>query len=212
MTPMQQPKDRRRARAVALEHAGAGTTVLPAETPRRRVAERVGEMLDHATADELTLLESVTHPGGSDGLDPRLWGEAPSTAESVAGAFANLRLQFESRRTIEASSLTRAQAAELLGVSAQAVTAALEDGRLVGLKRGRQWFIPVWQFDAEAERGVLEGIDELAAVFPGGPISLSTWMTTASPDLGGATPRDLLARGQREPVVGLARALTASGW
>ncbi|RJK92510.1 DNA-binding protein [Vallicoccus soli] len=113
---------------------------------------------------------------------------------------------------MELASLTRSDAAALLGTSEQAVTDLLEARRLLGLKQGRRWLIPAWQLNAETERGVLPGLDRVAAHFPGGLVALSSWATTASPDLDGHTPAQALARGAVDRVVSVARSLSAAGW
>ena len=146
------------------------------------------------------------------GLDESLWGPAPSPSAAVAGVLANLRLQFESRRKVEEASVSRRHAAEFLGTSEQSVTDLLEARKLLGVKRGRRWLIPAWQLNAQTHRGVLPGLDQLAAGFPGGTVALSTWATTPSPDLDDMTPADRLVRGEVDRVVSTARNLTASGW
>jgi excisionase family DNA binding protein len=145
-------------------------------------------------------------------LDPALWGRRPSESEAALAAVTNLRKQFDRRRELENASLSRAEAADLLGTSEQAVTDYLESGRLLGLRRGRRWLIPAWQFHADTERGVLPGLSQLGRVFPGGVVAMSLWVTRPSADLGDRTPRDVLARGDVEPVVRVARSLTSAGW
>jgi hypothetical protein len=61
--------------------------------------------------------------------------------------------------------------------------------------------------------GTLPALDELIAVWPGTLVSLSTWATTPSADLGGRTPAEELGRrGGPERVVELVRALAESAW
>ena len=73
-----------------------------------------------------------------------------------------MRKQFAERAALdEQASVSRAEAARLLGTSEQAVTGALAAGRLLAFKRARRWLIPAWQLDPEAERGVLAGLGEL---------------------------------------------------
>lgn len=108
--------------------------------------------------------------------------------------------------------MSRTEAAALLGISDQAVTGALEAQRILGFKRGRRWLLPAWQFDPEAERGVLPALGQLAAVFPGGVVSLSGWATRPHPDHAGRTPRDALAQGEADAVLRSARMVTAAGW
>jgi hypothetical protein len=88
----------------------------------------------------------------------------------------------------------------------------LESRRLLGFRRDRRWLIPAWQLDAEAERGVLPGLGAVQQAFPGGVVALSAWVSKASVDLAGASPREALTRGQVAEVIEVARNLTAAGW
>jgi hypothetical protein len=52
------------------------------------------------------------------------------------------------------------EAAQLLGLTRQAVDKRRRNGRLLGLSFGRRGYIyPVWQFDAAHPRGVLPGLE-----------------------------------------------------
>jgi hypothetical protein len=83
-------------------------------------------------------------------------------------------------------------------------------GALIGLRSGGDWRFPLWQFTAD---GTLPALDELIAVWPGTMLSLSTWTTTPSADLGGRTPAEELGRrGGPERVVELVHALADCAW
>jgi excisionase family DNA binding protein len=90
----------------------------------------------------------------------------------------------------------RLQAAELLGISPQRVTDKLESRRLVGIKVGREWRLPRWQFDPDNTSGALPDLDVLQAAFPGGPVSLSRWIMRPHPEFTGA-PRSCDPRPRR---------------
>lgn len=165
-----------------------------------------------APADQQRLVEAVAAPSNNDELDESIWGAAPSAATASAAELELLRNKFADRQQLAQHSLTREQAAQLLEVSAQAITDALQHGELAGLKSGRRWLIPSWQFDADSERGILPGVAELSLAFPGGVVSLSRWVTRSSPDLDDRTPRDVMAAGQADTVIALASQLTAAGW
>lgn len=147
-----------------------------------------------------------------DDVDPALWGGTPDPVEHKQAALTNLRTQYETRRHLLAASLTRAEAAELLEVSEQAILDRLRTGDLIGLKKGREWRLPAWQFSPDTERGVLPGLAKLREAFPGGAVSMSTWANLPNPDLDGATPADQLAAGQIENVIHVARIGTAAAW
>jgi hypothetical protein len=148
----------------------------------------------------------------SDGLDTALWGRGPSPAERREAALANLRRQYESRRQVVEASLTRAEVAELLDISEQAVLGRLEAGDLIGLKKGREWRLPAWQLSSDAERGFLPGLAKLREVFHGGVVSMTEWATSPNVELEGATPVDELAAGHIDAVVHAASTGTAAAW
>lgn len=177
-----------------------------------QVQAAVTQLLRDAPAAEVDRLLTATSGAAGQALDAALWGPTPSREQAAAGVLANLRKQFAGRRALEGESVSRAEAAELLGTSEQAVTDGLEARRLLGFKRGRRWLIPAWQFDPEAERGVLAGLAELAGVFPGGVVALSGWVTRSSADLAGRRPRDVLADGGTQAVLQVARTVTSAGW
>lgn len=191
--------------------AGGVARVTAPTAAQERAAAAVVRLLSEASPPEVDAVAAAARPVAEE-LDDTLWGAQPPGLEVLAGAVANLRRQFAVRHRLEEQSLSRADAAELLRVSQQAVTDALESHRLLGFKRGRSWCIPAWQFSADTQNGVLPGLTELADVFPGGVIALSSWVVSAPPDLNGLSPRDLLEKGEVEAVVGLAGTLTAAGW
>ncbi|WP_249353556.1 helix-turn-helix domain-containing protein [Rhodococcus sp. USK13] len=148
----------------------------------------------------------------ADGLDRALWGPGPSPAERKAAALVNLRRQYQARRAVVEASLTRPEAAELLDVSEQAVLDRLKAGDLVGLKKGREWRLPSWQFSADSELGFVPGLAKVTAVFAGGAVSLTEWALAPNSDLDGATPVEALAAGHVDDVVRAAQVGTAAAW
>lgn len=154
-------------------------------------------------------VQSVTD---ADDVDESLWGGAPSRVSSQTAAMTNLQRQFESRRRLVDNSVTRADAAALLSISEQAVSALAKAGDLVTIKVGRQLRVPAWQFHPDMERGFLPGVARLAAVFPGGVTALSEWMVRPNVELGNVTPAAALATGQVDAVVNVARYGTAAAW
>jgi excisionase family DNA binding protein len=131
---------------------------------------------------------------------------------AARAVLADLRTQFAQRQQLAANSITRDDAAELLGISAQSVTDKLAAGKLVGIKVGREWRLPAWQFDPDMPDSVLPDLNIVQTVFPGGPVSLSQWILRPQPEFDGRTPREELIRHGSAGVIELAGALTATGW
>lgn len=145
-------------------------------------------------------------------LDSTLWGRGPTTNERRAAALQNLGRTYAARRAVIESALTRSEAAELLDVSEQAVLDRLKAGDLLGLKKGREWRLPTWQFSADTAQGFVPGIDAIRRVFPGGVVSLTEWMTTPNVELDGATPAEALVAERFDDVDRVARTATAAAW
>ncbi len=189
----------------------SGTTRTGATEAREFQATLKGVLATVPATSRESFVRTVRGTG-ADGLEADLWGRGPSAAESRAAGLENLRRQFEARaRAIEASA-DRGTAAELLGISEQAVLNRLEVGDLIALRKGRGWRFPLWQFNPDTERGHLPGIAGLRVAFPGGPVSLTEWATRPNPELNGATPAGALAAGRVDEVVEAARLGTAAAW
>lgn len=205
----------------ALRNAGLAIASVPfdvlvdapeGDDDRRELRAAVTAVV-HAAADtELDRLSAAVHTDPDDGLDEALWGPAPDSVAVSKAAFADLQDQFAARRQLSIESLSRDDAAQLLGVAPQSITAKLAAGKLVGLKMGREWRLPMWQFDSDDPSGILRDLDRLQSVFPGGVVSLSAWMQREQPEFGGRSPREVMSRRGSAPVIALAQALTAAAW
>jgi hypothetical protein len=205
----------------ALRDHGLATTVIESETPlsadsaidaKGGLRAKVEALVNQANESQLARLEAAATAESSDDLDERFWGPAPDSAASVKAVVADLSRQFSQRRRLAEDSISREDAAELLGIAAQSVTSKLMSGKLIGIKVGREWRLPRWQFDPDNTSGVLPDLDVLQTVFPGGPVSLSSWVARAQPDFDGRTPREEMVIHGSAPVIKVARALTAAGW
>lgn len=179
---------------------------------RRQLRASVAAVVRAATDAESDRLESAATADRDDGLDEKFWGPAPDSVTASHAVFTDLKEQFAQRHTLAAESISRDEAAELLAVTPQSITAKLSAGKLVGLKVGREWRLPRWQFDPDDPAGVLPDLDTLQAVFPGGVVSLSRWMTGSQPGLDGRSPRVEMALNGSASVIALAQGLTAAGW
>jgi hypothetical protein len=116
------------------------------------------------------------------------------------------------RKLIEGhgGSLSAEKAADLLGITRQAVDKRRRTGKLIGLSTGRYGFrYPIWQF---TESGTLEGLGDVLTLLA----AHDEWMQAAfligeNPRLNGKTPIELLKKGQLERVLNAAEAYGMHG-
>lgn len=196
--------------SIDADAAAPVSTRSPTETTQLRAA--VAALVNEADDSEVARLEAAATAESPDDLDERFWGPGPDSVTAVKAVFADLSDQFAQRQQLAANGISRDDAAELLGITAQSVTAKLASRKLVGIKVGREWRLPAWQFDPDVPTGVLPDLDTLQAVFPGGPVSLSRWMLRTQPEFDGRSACEEMIVHGSAPVIELARVLTAAGW
>jgi hypothetical protein len=99
-------------------------------------------------------------------------------------------------RELRARSYTTAQVSELLGgVSRQAVSLRVANGRLMSVEISRRSYFPEWQFGS---LGVLDGVPRVVAALTAGGrdvLAADALMLTPLDEEDGRTPADLLAAG-----------------
>lgn len=197
--------------AIVSVDADAATPADP-DADKTRLRAAVEALVNEVDDSEVGRLEAAATAESADGLDERFWGPGPDSVTAVRAVFADLRDQFAQRHQLAANSISRDDAAELLGISPQSITAKLASRKLVGIKVGREWRLPAWQFDPDIPASVLPDLDALQATFPGGPVSLSRWMLRAQPEFDGRNAREEMVLRGSAPVIELVRVLTAAGW
>ena len=182
---------------------------LPAEGDSQVLNEATAALRRVPRSTVLTILVALRAGRARADNVHHVFGEQPDESAYIAALGRDLALGSDRRRQVIAESLGRGQAAELLGITPQAVSRRLDHQTLVGLKEARVWRIPAWQFAPEFEDGVLPGIRELSESFPGGVTSLSRWMQRENADLDDLAPVEAVRRGRLDSVIGLCRNLTS---
>ena len=200
---------------IAVENVGEAQELAVAvrgSDDKARLRAELEALVNEADESEFARLAAAVTASPDDGLDERFWGPTPDSVTAAEAVVADLTDQFAQRRELAANSISRDAAAELLGISPQSVTDKLESRKLVGIKVGREWRLPRWQFDPDNTTGALPDLDVLQAAFPGGPVSLSRWIMRPHPEFDGRTPREETIAHGSESVIKVARTLTAAGW
>ena len=172
---------------------------------RNRLGHSEMRTLRHALANVIVIDE--VHRSRSQEIHPATGKPVPSESEQALLGFRSLLQFFEVRRDLLDDALTAPQAAELLGVSRQTPLNRVRDNMLLAvLDRGAYRF-PVWQFDPQAEDGVLPGLpDVLDALEPQQPFAKLVWLRRPNPTLAGREPVELLRDREIEPVIDAAHA------
>lgn len=152
------------------------------------------------------VLRALSESSARDDLDDSIWGPAPSAEAYLEACVRNQARVAQNRQQVLKSSITRGEAAQLLGVSPQQISRLVDAGDLVVLGEGRELRLPIWQFNPDSRRGRLEGVNELQAVFPGGPVTLTQWIAAPNPALGGNPPVAEMAIGNLQQVLAAAEA------
>lgn len=144
---------------VAVEKVEAPAPAAPGSDDKSRLRAELEALVNEADESERARLEAAVTISPDDGLDERLWGPAPDSVTAAEAVVADLTDQFAQRRELAANSIRREAAAELLGISPQSVTGKLESRKLVGIKVGREWRLPRWQFEPDNTTGALPDLD-----------------------------------------------------
>jgi hypothetical protein len=175
--------------------------------------EPIAAILEHGSDDQRqalhgfarVLLDTTAATAAPAEQLPGL-GARPGPPEMAAALRRNAERLWRARRELYGEAPSYRQAADLLGVSTNQITNLVSAGDLLALDGADGAKLPAWQFHPEARRGRLEGIGQVAAVFPGRVLGLSAWTTTPTPLLGGRTPAAALLDGDVDDVVAAAAA------
>lgn len=171
---------------IFLSRALNALTGLTEELPEERIEEASA-----ATTDYMVLVEALTAPS----LATQLAAEDPLTAARLRGVDRQQKLVEKSGGVLKGE-----HAAELLGISRQAVDKRRRQGRLLGLTQGRRGYAyPAWQFEGGKTLTDLEKVlDRLQGH--------DAWMQlmfflNANDRLNGRNPLDMLRSGNVQAVL-----------
>ncbi len=124
--------------------------------------------------------------------------------EAIATAlWADVRKRTNRIRLLQ-ESISASQAGALTGRSRQAVERQRKAGDLIGLRSGREWRYPKWQFDEAGPAGLVPCLTEVIRALDLSPFGAALWLTTPSSELGDEKPIEVLRRRKSDPVLRLA--------
>jgi hypothetical protein len=136
--------------------------------------------------------------------------------DHVVGALASLqpktpgeemREQFEAiRNRILDEALPTRDVSRRLRITGEAIRKRLERKELFGLKVGRDYRFPEWQFDARSSSGVLPGLCDVLKAIGLAPIEIAGWFERRMTELDDRSPIEALRAGDIDAVVDAAKA------
>ena len=140
-------------------------------------------------------------PSEESKIAERMAGPAPPAPERAYLEFDALHRYFKERRHLLEGSLTTPQVAKLLGTSRQTPHDRVRAGMLLAVHDGGRLRFPPWQFDPEADEGLLDGLSETLRALRVSPFAAARWLTRPNPVFEGRAPLDLLRAGDIQRVV-----------
>lgn len=192
------PRDSKRPSKIqraALEKVLEGKNKTQASVAVKEIADALWDSDPQAALDlrielDERLAAVVTVPAPADEGLAALWGPEPSVEEVKAATRDGARERRSALQDLKKRAWTREQAAEHLHITPQSVSSRIDKHDLLGLKIGRTWWLPDWQF---TDDGSVDGMRQLFAAWPSSVVALDVWAREPHPDLK-PTPAGVLRR------------------
>lgn len=137
----------------------------------------------------------------------RIAGPAPVPRASARLELEGLERYFGARRQVLEGSLSTEQVASLLGTSRQTPHDRVRARTLLAVQDGGRLRFPPWQFDPEAEYGVVGGLPQVLRALRVSPLAAARWLTRVNPVLEDRAPLEALRAGEVRRVVAEAAGL-----
>ncbi len=192
-------------------------------TPRRRLPRRaalaaLADVFEHMGLSQAEVRDVANAFCGAARLTLQPSVEDREIAERIAGpapgpgARARLELEgleryFGARRQVLEGSLSTEQVASLLGTSRQTPHDRVRARTLLAVQDGGRLRFPPWQFDPEADDGVVGGLPQVLRAMRVSPLAAARWLTRGNPVLEGRAPLEALRAGEVRRVVAEAAGL-----
>ena len=109
---------------------------------------------------------------------------------------------FNYRRELLKDTVDVNQVMEILGYdSRQAPLNRLKAHSLIAIKDNQKWWFPLWQFDADTNDGVIDGLSRVLKSLDCSNLAKVSWLVNPNPYLADSTPLEILKAEEVERVV-----------
>lgn len=149
------------------------------------------EITDHGAEDPRALAENT--------VVDAIKKEIPDAEENYE---LNLKLvaerEFKIRHRLLTDSVKTDKVADWLRISPQAVRGRISSKSLLALQDGKDYFFPVWQFDARMHDGLVAGFSEVLQALKTSDMSyyaIANWLSSPNKQLNGQSPINMLQAG-----------------
>ena len=137
----------------------------------------------------------------------RIAGSAPAPRARARLELEGLERYFGARRQVLEGSLSTEQVASMLGTSRQTPHDRVRARTLLAVQDGGRLRFPPWQFDPEADDGVVGGLPQVLRALRVSPLAAARWLMRVNPVLDGRAPLEALRAGEVRRVVAEAAGL-----
>ena len=153
--------------------------------------------------EKLKIIASPICPQAEEqALADAIAGKTYSAEEIKELKLLNLMNSFAQRAKLLQDTISSTEVAELLSCrSRQTPLDRLKNQTLIAVKDNGQWRYPSWQFDAEGEDGVVNGLSETIQALQVSNLAKISWLTLPNSRFNNLTPLQMLKKGETEQVL-----------
>ncbi len=184
------------------------------DSQTKQAAEKITRFLNSLPVEELTVLAKNLSEA-EDSYD-----EAKASSPLVIALTEGKKYTKEQRQKLRWQTFVRkfqwdrklfqdccntTQVAELLEITPEIVEERVKSQSLLAITHNGDLLFPQWQFDANSENGVIEGLPEVLAALEMSVQAQISWLTQPNPIFQQRTPIEALKQGEKDRILDQAR-------
>lgn len=128
-------------------------------------------------------------------------GKTYNLEERIHLEVSSLKRDFDRRRELLQKTIGTSKVCELLDLTPQAVRKRVGTQKLLAIRDGSDYRFPIEQFDRDAANGTVDALPEVLGAMQSSDFAKLNWLASPNPVFEGATPFDMLKRGEGERVI-----------